>query len=110
MAEPPHDAVAHASGQFSQITTVIFYVMAIKRIRISSIFGGRAPAGFFSSKDQFLSSLGIDPDFPIDDSDSDNDSDTDSSSHTDDVSDVASDIVHSDSDQVEDTKNGIGKI
>lgn len=42
--------------------------MSSKPIRIETILGGQAPSEFFASKGQFQSSIGIEPDFPKDDS------------------------------------------
>lgn len=38
---------------------------------VNSIFGGHQPSSFFGTKDQFLQSIGIDPDVPLTDSASD---------------------------------------
>jgi hypothetical protein len=38
-------------------------------LTIDSIYGGQAPTKFFGKKGQFNSTIGIDPDFPISDSD-----------------------------------------
>jgi hypothetical protein len=42
--------------------------MALKQITIDTILGGWSPSEYFSTKGQFLSSIGIDPEMPKDDS------------------------------------------